>query len=265
MQNRGHESKGKLVLEKEDMETATPEPFCYKNSDCVIVGNKFNSMLEDESHHSKWEEFRRMVKTGSDHEECSQLLRRMELQDSDDEDEFGETDLDTQMTLEDDYMGTVEETVEEKIVEAQDKKQKRKTNWGSTKASKNLPPGIKRTTSFAFESNNSLNDKAACVSISLGNDNHMINHNVDVLRQKELTSRNEFINKNPEINLPVDLDIDLNINEFPSLNSSALNTSRSPVKENNKGGDSSWVKVVGMGLETSSNKNSNDDRSSMEH
>jgi hypothetical protein len=93
----------------------------------------------------------------------------------------------------------------------------------------------------------------------------MINHNIDVLRQKELTSSNEFINKNPEINLRVDLDIELNIKDFPSLNSSALNTSRSPVKDNNNGGDSSWVKVVGMGLETSSNKNSNDDRSGMEH
>ena len=64
----------------------TPEPtFSKDNSDCKIVGNKRQSLLEEESQHSKWEQFRRMAKEGSSHEECSQLLRKMERQDSDEE------------------------------------------------------------------------------------------------------------------------------------------------------------------------------------
>ena len=92
------------------MTLITPEPCCSKIFDCAIVGDKWKSLLEDESHHSKWEELRRLAKTGSDHEECSQLLRRMELQDSKEEYEIGEDAQDTQMTLEDAYM-SIEEMV----------------------------------------------------------------------------------------------------------------------------------------------------------
>lgn len=55
------------------------------NSDCYVVENKFLSMISDESHHSKWEEFRRMAKQDSATEECSALLRRMELEASEEE------------------------------------------------------------------------------------------------------------------------------------------------------------------------------------
>jgi len=58
----------------------TPKPtFSKDNSDCKIVGNKWKSLLEEESQHSKWEQFRRMAKEESSHEECSQLLLKMEL------------------------------------------------------------------------------------------------------------------------------------------------------------------------------------------
>jgi hypothetical protein len=58
-----------------------------KNSECRIVGNKWKHFIDDESHHSKWEEFRKLAKVGSAHEECSQLHRRLELQDSHDQEE----------------------------------------------------------------------------------------------------------------------------------------------------------------------------------
>jgi hypothetical protein len=184
-------------------------------------------MLEDESHHSKWEEFRRLAKIGSDHDECSQLLRRMELQDSKEEDELGELGQETQMTLEDANMGTAEEFEAKRYEERIYKKQKRKNTWGpiqrmprprrypedgktvmqraqELKAFKNLSQGTKHS-SFAFESNTSLNNKAVSVNISLGDDNSMINHNIDMLKQKELQSGVTFVDKNPEINLPTDL------------------------------------------------------------
>ena len=44
------------------------------NSDYHVVGNKFYSLIEDESNHSKWEEFRNLAT-----EDCSILLKRLEL------------------------------------------------------------------------------------------------------------------------------------------------------------------------------------------
>ena len=45
------------------------------------------SFFTEELQHSKWEEFRKLAKADTANEECSQLLRRMELQDSDNEEE----------------------------------------------------------------------------------------------------------------------------------------------------------------------------------
>lgn len=61
-----------------------PEAVHTANSDCYIVGNKFNSLLSDESHHSRWIEFRNLASEGVSNE-CSRLLQRMELEDSDEE------------------------------------------------------------------------------------------------------------------------------------------------------------------------------------
>jgi hypothetical protein len=52
-----------------------------------VVGNKLYQLINDESHHSKWEEFRRMAKSGTMIEECSNLLKRMELDDSEGEED----------------------------------------------------------------------------------------------------------------------------------------------------------------------------------
>ena len=55
-------------------EWVAPELLIEKGSDCYIVGNKMKRLLEDESSHTKWEEFRKMVKSETASEECSQLL-----------------------------------------------------------------------------------------------------------------------------------------------------------------------------------------------
>jgi hypothetical protein len=49
------------------------------------VGNKFYQLISEESHHSKWEEFRRGALSDSMNEDCANLLRRMELEESDSE------------------------------------------------------------------------------------------------------------------------------------------------------------------------------------
>lgn len=50
-----------------------------------LVGNKFYQLINEESTHSKWEEFRQLALSDNINEECSDLLKRMELEDSDSE------------------------------------------------------------------------------------------------------------------------------------------------------------------------------------
>ena len=64
----------------------TPETMVCVQSQCKVVENNRQS-LYDESPHFKWEAFRRLAKTGSSTEECSILLRRMELEESHKEEE----------------------------------------------------------------------------------------------------------------------------------------------------------------------------------
>jgi hypothetical protein len=42
-----------------------------------LVGNKFYQLIDEESNHSKWEEFRQLALSDNMNEECSDLLRRM--------------------------------------------------------------------------------------------------------------------------------------------------------------------------------------------
>jgi len=58
-----------------------------------------------------------------------------------------------------------------------------------------LSQGTKPITYFDFESNDSLTAKANCVNISLETDNVMINHNIYIMKGKELIRRNDFVDK----------------------------------------------------------------------
>jgi len=58
-----------------------------------MVGDKFYKLIYDESNHSKWEEFRRMAQSEGMGEECANLLRRMELEESDAEDENSHNEM----------------------------------------------------------------------------------------------------------------------------------------------------------------------------
>ena len=45
----------------------------------------------------------------------------------------------------------------------------------------------------------------------MGANAEMINSNVDLILNKDLVGRKEFLEKNPEINLPTDLEIELDL------------------------------------------------------
>ncbi|CAD6266936.1 unnamed protein product [Miscanthus lutarioriparius] len=65
----------------------TPKATQAQNTECPVVGNKFFQPISEESHHSKWEEFRKMAQSDNMIQDCSILLRRMELEDSESEGE----------------------------------------------------------------------------------------------------------------------------------------------------------------------------------
>lgn len=189
----------------------TPEAPLHVTSDCKIVGNKLYSLINEESHHSKWEEFRKMAKEGVT-DECSDLLKRMELKDFDEEydllDEAKEEEIDqdagislVEINLDTNMVAKLKETK---------KNQKRKTKWGPTermarprrfledgrtimqkaqdlKKAQNLDGGNPhKSKSFAFESNDSLNLKAQCVHIKFGNDALDSNKIIDNLKIRKI-------------------------------------------------------------------------------
>lgn len=109
----------------------TPEQERIVNSDCHIVGNKFYSLIEDDSNHSKWDEFRKLAKRDSATEECFVLLKRVELEGSEDEDDL--LDEEDMFSLEDAGIlpSQIDELEDLAIDKGKTKKnQKRKTGWG---------------------------------------------------------------------------------------------------------------------------------------
>jgi hypothetical protein len=68
---------------------------------------------------------------------------------------------------------------------------------------------------------------------------------------KDLVGRKEFVEKNPEVNLPVNLDTDLNMENFPSLVQQPGILVCSPLKEIEGDLENSWVKITRKGLKAS--------------
>jgi hypothetical protein len=129
---------------------------------------------------------------------------------------------------------------------------------------KNLCKGNKPTPINASESTESFIAKANCVNISLGTNTEMINSNVDLILTKDLMGRKEFLEKNPEINLPADLEINLDLENFPSLVSQSNTLTSAPLKEVDESLENSWVRITSKGLKPSSSKNVNNDRCNLE-
>jgi dihydroorotase-like cyclic amidohydrolase len=83
------------------------------------------------------------------------------------------------------------------------------------------------------------------------------------MKQKELSGRMDFLDKNPEVTLPVNLDSVLTDNEQPE-SSNASQVVNAPLKDKSKV-ESSWAQVVANGLETSNNSNNSNERCNLEH
>lgn len=269
-------------LSMERMAEVTPKCTQIQRSDCQFAGKKVHGVGEEDSRHSRWEEFRKFASRDAATEECSTLLKRMELEASDDEEE----------TLRDEDMISLEESgllpntksvINEDQIEADKKAQKRKPGWGpilriprprrvpddgrtvleraqELKKIINLEKGNNYASSFAFKSNTSLNDKATSVGIELGSDNQSINETVDGLKQKELENLNKFMENNPEVNLPANLNIDVESVEFPPLMNS-IGTLSGVFKEY---GSQSWAQVVSKDNAVDNLENITNDRCILE-
>jgi hypothetical protein len=70
----------------------TPEAMQVQGSECPVVKNKFYQLISEESYHSKWAEFRKMAQSANN-EDCSIMLRKMELDDSESDGESAKSVL----------------------------------------------------------------------------------------------------------------------------------------------------------------------------
>jgi hypothetical protein len=259
----------------------TPVQSQLQNEEGQSVGGKYHN-LEEESRHSRWEEFRRFASRDNATEGCSTLLKRMELEASDNEDD---------MNMEDEMISLEEAGLipsgEAEVLETDQvavrKNQKRKTGWGpiqriprprrvpddgkyvlqraqELKQVKNLEKGTRHSSSLAFASNTSLNIKAHTVGIELGMDDLAINNTIDGMKQKELDNLKNFEENNPEVNLPGDLNIDISFEDFPSL----INKSISPVIDGRESSNQSWIQIVSKDNDPNNSKNVKNDRCILE-
>lgn len=132
------------------------------------------------------------------------------------------------------------------------------------KQDKNLCKGTISSMNTTSESSDSFITRAKAVNISLGANSEMINNNVDLILNRDLAGRKEFLGKNLEINLPSDLDIDISMQNFPSLVNQTNTSISSPLKEVDGVLEKSWAKETSKGLKPSSSTNVNNDRCNLE-
>lgn len=86
-----------------------------QNSVCPMIGNKLHQLISEESHHTEWEEFRKRAQSRNLTEECSNLLRKMELEEFDGED----NDVDIDETNQNEEKISLEE-LQNKVSDAED-------------------------------------------------------------------------------------------------------------------------------------------------
>jgi hypothetical protein len=79
-----------------------------------------------------------------------------------------------------------------------------------------------------------------------------VQEKLESLKQKELSARAMFVEKNPEVNLPNNLDIEISAEDFP------LNNFPSSLKDHVSLKSESWVDVASKSYVNSINKINND-------
>ena len=118
----------------------------------------------------------------------------------------------------------------------------------------NLYKGTKPTLSHASESNEMFIAKSKCVNISLGSNVEMIDNNVDLIRKRDIAGRREFVEKNPEVSLPTDLNIEVNMTDFSSLVQTSSTVISSPLKGDDASLENSCVRVTSKSLKPPTSK-----------
>jgi len=118
-------------------------------------------------------------------------------------------------------------------------------------------------TSSTLESN--LIRLTAGVDIVLEDNNNVIKHNIDVIQNNEMESRLNFLDNNPEIKQPIDLDDVLAPNNRTDPLVEQQTDTSNLLKENRLKEGCLWVQIVNKRLEASNILNVSNDRSNMEH
>lgn len=214
-------------------------------------------------------------------DDCSILLQRMELEGSDEEPEDQEDDVGLSLGEAGVLPRATEKDAEvERVEDGIMKNQKRKPKWGPVeriprprrfqedgktalqraqelKMSKNLEKG-NSSKSFAFESSTSLLNKAQCVNWIIGTDSLEADTIINQLKQNEIVESAKFMDSNPEVNLPSELNLETLVNDFPPL----VEGQQSPPKE--AGSSESWVLIVSKDNHSETQKIQND-RCILEH
>lgn len=264
-----------------DEKWKTPVTVCETILEDDYVDNKILKLFKDPSQHSKWEEFRALAQKESMPTECLTLLQRMELEDS-------EGDEDEPVGLEGLSMQEMEKAGKmlDQVI-GKDRKPKRKQQWGPTlriprprrhsedgktmmqkaqelRAAKDYGKGNKNKQTLASESNSSLLNMMECVKISLGKDESMVNHNLEIIKSRDANCKAVFVEANPEINLPRNLDVEVKPSDFPPLKEVGNDVEKPSLQKEKGLSDKSWVKIVNKGLEPMNPDNSSNDRCNME-
>ena len=106
----------------------------------------------------------------------------------------------------------------------------------------NLETDNKPGKSFASLTNSLLDEVASKVNLKMGSDTHMVSNNIEFLKNNELEHRLVFETNNPEINLPSNLDLETNVEDFPALSPNAAPLKMPAIMEGR-----SWSKVITEG------------------
>jgi len=114
--------------------------------------------------------------------------------------------------------------------------------------------------SFSLLNNSKLLEMARQVNLSMGSDKSRADVNINLMKNEETAKLSKFVECNPKITLPVNLDVSINAEEFPPL----VNITKSPLLRGSslEIGEKSWAKIVGQNLVNS--KISHNDRSLLE-
>ena len=101
--------------------------------------------------------------------------------------------------------------------------------------------------SFALLNNNKLFEMASQVDLSVGSDNIVADDNISLMKSEEVNIIQLFEECNPEITLPINLDVAINSEDIPPMNNNSDILKTTLLKEiGQEEGERSWAKVVGQ-------------------